>query len=101
MQSIDAPSEPTEQGPAGDDNAIKFSLLLEPNSLLILKDSMYTSYLHGIAERKEDVIAADTVANLPLTSYKDGDTVERTCRISLTIRFVPKTLKIQLRLGKR
>ncbi|XP_072030831.1 alpha-ketoglutarate-dependent dioxygenase alkB homolog 6-like isoform X2 [Amphiura filiformis] len=82
------------------DGDIKFSLLLEPNSLLILKDSMYTSYLHGITERKEDTVS-DQVANLPVISYQDGDKLERTCRISLTIRYVPKTLKIQLKLGKR
>ena len=80
----------------------KFSLLLEPNSLLILKDTMYSSYLHGIQEKTQDEIS-DRVANLALTTdgHKCGDKLERTCRVSLTIRYVPKTLKIQLRLGKR
>lgn len=85
-----------------DPDDLKMSLLLEPNSLLILKDTMYTSYLHGIQERTNDDIS-DKVANLALTNggHKCGDKLERTCRVSLTIRYVPKTLKVQIRLGKR
>ena len=79
-----------------------FSLLLEPGSLLVLQEEMYMRHLHGIAERKEDMISKNTVANLAhcRSQVKDGDTLERTTRVSLTIRYVPKTLKLKLKLGK-
>ncbi|XP_790566.4 alpha-ketoglutarate-dependent dioxygenase alkB homolog 6 [Strongylocentrotus purpuratus] len=76
------------------------SLLLEPYSLLILQDSMYTGHLHGIAERTADVTAS-TVANLSATGYRVEQEIERTCRVSLTIRYFPKTLKLKLQFGKR
>lgn len=76
------------------------SLLLEPYSLLILQDSMYTGHLHGIAERTEDVTTS-TVANLSSTGYQVDQEIERTCRVSLTIRYFPKTLKLKLQFGKR
>lgn len=76
------------------------SLLLEPYSLLILQDSMYTGHLHGIAERTEDVTAS-SVANLSATGYQVDQEIERTCRVSLTIRYFSKTLKLKLQFGKR
>ncbi|XP_041468463.1 alpha-ketoglutarate-dependent dioxygenase alkB homolog 6-like isoform X1 [Lytechinus variegatus] len=77
-----------------------FSLLLEPCSLLILQDSMYTDHLHGIAERTTDIITS-SVANLSATGYQVDQEIERTCRVSLTIRYFPKTLKFKLKFGKR
>ncbi|XP_022096666.1 alpha-ketoglutarate-dependent dioxygenase alkB homolog 6-like [Acanthaster planci] len=91
-QESDSPSEDTVQHPI-------LSLLLQPCSLLILKDHMYTSFLHGIAERTQDIVT-DSVANLAPTDQMPGDRLERSCRISLTIRHVPKTLKMKL-FGKR
>ena len=84
------------------DSRYLFSFLLEPGSLLVLQEDMYTQHLHGIAERREDVINKDTVINLPNcdSHLRDGDTLERSTRVSLTIRHVPKTLKVKLRLGK-
>ncbi|XP_038079388.1 alpha-ketoglutarate-dependent dioxygenase alkB homolog 6-like [Patiria miniata] len=87
-QDHDMPSEASVQQPV-------FSLLLQPRSLLILKDDMYTSCLHGIAERTDDVVT-EKVANLDRTGRALGDGLERSCRISLTIRYVPKTLKMKL-----
>ena len=74
---------------------------MEPQSLLILKNDMYTKYLHGIAERTEDV-TTDRICNLSHldTPIKVGDALKRTTRVSLTIRHVPKTLKVKLKLGK-
>ncbi|XP_071497883.1 alpha-ketoglutarate-dependent dioxygenase alkB homolog 6-like [Diadema antillarum] len=76
------------------------SLLLEPRSLLVLQGSMYTSHLHGITERATDSIT-DRVANLSATRHGMGEELMRTCRVSLTIRFVPRTLKMKLLFGKR
>ncbi|KAJ6648881.1 Alpha-ketoglutarate-dependent dioxygenase alkB like 6 [Pseudolycoriella hygida] len=75
-------------------------LLIERRSLLILKDDMYHKYLHGIAEIDEDVIS-ESVANLQHCShsYKLGDKIKRETRVSLTIRHVPKTSKMKLKLG--
>lgn len=78
-------------------------LLIEPRSLLILKDDMYTKYLHSIAEQTHDTITTQ-LANLGQCADDElknqiGGTIERNRRISLTIRHVPKTSKIRLRLG--
>lgn len=75
-------------------------LLIERRSLLILKDDMYHKYLHAISEIDEDVIN-ENVANLQHCShsYKLGDKIKRETRVSLTIRHVPKTSKMKLKLG--
>ena len=76
------------------------SVLLEPRSLVVVTGEMYTSYLHGIAERDVDTLGAH-VANLTHcgTPYSVGQTLPRTTRLSLTIRNVPKVLKVHLKLG--
>nr|XP_040227987.2 alpha-ketoglutarate-dependent dioxygenase alkB homolog 6 [Anopheles coluzzii] len=76
----------------------KTSILLEPRSLLVVKDDMYHKYLHSIAEREEDTIDA-RVANLSLVSNAHaGDVLRRDKRISLTIRHVPKTSKMKIKI---
>ena len=81
-----------------EDDRYAFSLLIEPKSLLILQDDMYKIYLHGIRELKEDIIKDKTnsILNYELLNddFKSKDVCERNTRISLTIRFVPKTLKL-------
>ena len=77
---------------------LEFSLLLKPRSLLILKDSLYTDFLHGIEEVTEDVISEGRVLNAVSLGVKNGERLERGTRISLTIRNVPKTSKMKLRL---
>ena len=97
------------------------SLLLEPRSLLVLQDKMYTWYQHGIAERTTDAITAGTVCNLNQCRIVGGAgergggeggggreggrecgeiTLPRGTRVSLTIRHVPRTLKVKLTIGK-
>lgn len=73
-------------------------LLIEPRSLLILKDSLYHDYLHSISEIKEDLVC-DNVYNLTncAVPYKFGDRLQRKTRISLTIRHVPKTTRMKLK----
>lgn len=77
-------------------------LLIEAGSLVVLKDDMYKKYLHSIEEISSDLITSD-IANIDrcAVEFKDkiGKTVERGRRISLTIRNVPKTSKVQLKLG--
>lgn len=76
-------------------------LLIERRSLLILKDDMYEKYLHSIDETSNDLITSH-ISNINYCSaFSDrcGETVKRDRRISLTIRHVPKTSQIHLRLG--
>ncbi|XP_065882434.1 alpha-ketoglutarate-dependent dioxygenase alkB homolog 6-like [Dysidea avara] len=78
------------------------SLILEPYSLLVLKEDMYNTYLHGIAERTEDIVDCSKVCNMDQLSHSSPfpTNIKRTTRVSLTIRHVPKVLKVKLKLGK-
>lgn len=59
---------------------------------------MYTHLLHGISERRTDIINTDSVRNIgQCLTLRNGDRVDRTTRVSLTIRNVPKTLKMKLK----
>ncbi|XP_053630212.1 alpha-ketoglutarate-dependent dioxygenase alkB homolog 6 isoform X2 [Cherax quadricarinatus] len=75
------------------------SLLLEPRSLLILKEDMYTSYLHGISQVTQDTVTQD-MFNFEQCTPMLGDVLTRGKRISLTIRHVPKVLKAKLVFGR-
>lgn len=83
----------------GEDNPI--SILLERRSLLLLKDSMYHDYQHCIEEFHKDVLT-DSIVNFKNTSqqYSLGDVLERSTRVSLTIRHVPKTTKLKINLAR-
>ncbi|XP_058453631.1 alpha-ketoglutarate-dependent dioxygenase alkB homolog 6 [Malaya genurostris] len=79
-----------------------FKLWVEPRSLLILKDEMYHQYLHSIAELAEDIID-ENLANFSTLNSKGsvlqtGNKQVRNKRISLTIRHVPKTSKMKIKL---
>lgn len=76
-----------------------FSLLLEPRSLLILKDKTYEHFLHGIDETKADVITSE-ILNADKCGVTIGEELERSTRISLTIRHVPKTTKAVFKFGR-
>lgn len=77
---------------------VRYKLLLEPRSLLILKDTLYSDYLHAISEYTEDTLC-DRVCNFENceAAYKMGDKMTRKTRISLTIRNVPKTSKLKIK----
>uniref|UniRef100_A0A1A9UX92 Fe2OG dioxygenase domain-containing protein n=1 Tax=Glossina austeni TaxID=7395 RepID=A0A1A9UX92_GLOAU len=81
-----------------DKRKVLFKLILEPRSLLILKDSLYSDYLHSISEVVEDTLC-DRICNYENceSTYKMGDCLKRSTRISLTIRNVPKTTKMKLK----
>lgn len=72
-------------------------ILLEPLSLVIIKDDLYSKYLHSIYERKIDKLTEDCI-NISFTGDKRlvGDILERNTRVSVTIRNVPKVLKIKI-----
>ena len=63
----------------------------------MVTDSMYTDLLHGIAERSCDTVTAAGVPNIAMCNVNNGDVIDRTTRISLTIRHVHKTLKVKLK----
>lgn len=67
---------------------------------MLLTDDLYNRYLHGIAERSSDIID-ENVRNVDQLSYPAHSTIRRTTRVSLTIRHVPKLLKVKLKLAKR
>ncbi|XP_065427860.1 alpha-ketoglutarate-dependent dioxygenase alkB homolog 6 isoform X7 [Chrysemys picta bellii] len=75
------------------------SLLLEPRSLLVLREDMYVRYLHGIRPATSDAIT-EKVANVAACSAALGDELRRGTRVSLTIRHVPKVLKTAIFLGR-
>jgi len=83
----------TLDGGKGDSSQESFSLLLQPRSLVIITESAYTEYLHGIAEKKEDIID-EKVANLSsCPGVSLGDCLSRERRISCTIRYVSNMRK--------
>jgi alkylated DNA repair protein alkB family protein 6 len=77
------------------------SLLLERRSLVLLQDDMYTKYLHTIAEVHYDTVSG-AEANLELCGgqYATGAELQRTTHISLTLRHVPRTTKLCIKLGR-
>lgn len=67
------------------------SILLEPRSLVVIKDDMYTA-LHGIEERSTDVLGP-MVRNV--SEDRHGAELPRDIRVSLTIRHVPRVVKLK------
>ncbi|KAF9341496.1 hypothetical protein BGZ91_007346 [Linnemannia elongata] len=73
----------------------EFSLLVQPRSLLVLKEDVYKKYMHGIREITEDDLRKGNILNLPEAmpkGIKETPVLERGTRISLTFRIVQKTL---------
>uniref|UniRef100_A0A914YUZ1 Alpha-ketoglutarate-dependent dioxygenase AlkB-like domain-containing protein n=1 Tax=Panagrolaimus superbus TaxID=310955 RepID=A0A914YUZ1_9BILA len=63
------------------------SVLLQPRSLILIKDEAYKVCLHGIEERDTDVIH-EKIFNRP-SNLSLGTKLQRSTRVSLTIRNVP------------
>ncbi|XP_029427407.1 alpha-ketoglutarate-dependent dioxygenase alkB homolog 6 [Rhinatrema bivittatum] len=76
------------------------SLLVEPRSLLVLGEDMYSCYLHGIRPATSDVITENVANVASCSSYRDKP-LPRETRVSLTIRYVPKVLRTTISLGRR
>ncbi|XP_065353079.1 alpha-ketoglutarate-dependent dioxygenase alkB homolog 6 [Cloeon dipterum] len=76
------------------------SLLLEPRSLVIVQDDMYSQMLHSIAERSVDQVSSEMkIANRAACAkrFQEDGCFERDTRYSLTIRHVPKTRKFNFK----
>ncbi|KAF9437807.1 Alpha-ketoglutarate-dependent dioxygenase alkB 6 [Entomortierella beljakovae] len=73
-----------------------FSLLVQPRSLLILKEDAYNTYMHGIREVLEDDLRERNILNLPVALPEgindENSVMKRETRISLTFRIVHKTI---------
>ena len=70
-------------------------LLLEPNSLLIMRDDAY-EWLHGIEERTEDEVD-ETVLNLASSACRGasmGQVIQRGTRLSVTVRVAAKAIRV-------
>ncbi|KAF9939842.1 Alpha-ketoglutarate-dependent dioxygenase alkB 6 [Mortierella antarctica] len=80
----------------------EFALLVQPRSLLVLKEDIYNKYMHGIREVTSDDLNQGNILNLPeaapeVSNHPSGSTLaERGTRISLTFRIVQKTLSKKL-----
>ncbi|KAF9571784.1 hypothetical protein EC968_010655 [Mortierella alpina] len=80
----------------------EFSLLVQPRSLLVLKEDIYNKYMHGIREITSDDLNQGNILNLSEAAPEvfkhpsPSAVVERGTRISLTFRIVPKTLSKKL-----
>lgn len=70
------------------DESEKVSILLEPRSLIVIRDDAYTSYLHGIEEIASDCLDVKVCNLIQCKGRKVGDVLERGRRISCTIRYV-------------
>jgi alkylated DNA repair protein alkB family protein 6 len=60
---------------------------------------MYKVYLHGIKEVQEDKIIPESILNYERLNKKilnSDESIKRDTRVSLTIRHVPKVLKINV-----
>lgn len=78
-------------------------VLQEPRSLLITTDTLYTDYLHGIADVDEDLnLSEENIVNWPLLRSPEafaGGRNSRGTRTSLTYRDVLKVTKLGGKLG--
>lgn len=65
-----------------------FSILLQPNSLLVFSDELYIDYMHGIHDVESETVGADgvTCLNKDVAGVQDGEVIERGERLSFTIR---------------
>jgi len=98
--SADSPQEDgaieNAQNETSFESRYMMSLLLHPRSLVIFKEDMYNVYLHGIKETSHDTVSHTTINPDKSKATAIGQTLERSTRISLTIRHVPKVLKFKL-----
>lgn len=78
-----------QQGvPTGQDQGEAFSVVLERGSLLVFTEDAYHKLLHCIPQVERDVVGK-TCVNRGTHLLEVGAVIERTTRLSLTIRHVP------------
>lgn len=64
------------------------AILLEPRSLVVIRDDAYTSYLHGIEEIESDHVDERMINLKECKGREVGDVLPRSRRLSCTIRYV-------------
>lgn len=116
LSSAEVFTGPTSTGGRAIDPTPVLSLLLEPRSVIITRDSLYKEHLHCIQEVKEDrIIGAEVEPEMTpqekgyqmdnweavvderlRTVVREGGVLERGTRVSLTCRDVEKTRKVGL-----
>lgn len=89
-----------DEVPQTEESRYLLSLLVRPQSLLILQDDMYQRLLHGIQGTHHDSLT-ERVANLLAAGVQPGATLTRGTRVSLTVRHVPIVMKANLLLGRK
>ncbi|KAF9966570.1 Alpha-ketoglutarate-dependent dioxygenase alkB 6 [Mortierella alpina] len=57
----------------------EFSLLVQPRSLLVLKEDIYSKYMHGIREITSDDLNQGNILNLPEATADVPSQAERAC----------------------
>ena len=77
------------------------SFFLEARSLVCFKKDMYTSYMHGIEEIYQDNLEEKNILNKSNLFSNFNGNMERSRRVSLTIRHFPKILNVRLKLGRK
>ncbi|KAJ7153465.1 hypothetical protein C8R43DRAFT_1002063 [Mycena crocata] len=97
------------------DPAPVLSILLEPRSVVISKDALYSTHLHAIREIEEDIITAGSAATPPILAdlgvpianwdrvtgpdmlqvMSEGGVMRRSTRYSLTCRDVEKVVLLK------
>lgn len=94
----DEPVDANISAAAGHSRRPQFRILQERCSLLITRGSIYTDYLHGIAETvKDEDLTAESICNWNLLREKDSyeaGSYQRETRTSLTYRDVLKVAKM-------
>ena len=79
------------------ENRLKFKIYIPRRSLILIQNEMFRHYLHGIEEITEDACDNDLIIP-PNIEIDDKIRLKRETRVSLTIRHVPNTKKIKIRL---
>ncbi|KAJ1554550.1 Alpha-ketoglutarate-dependent dioxygenase alkB 6 [Nowakowskiella sp. JEL0078] len=77
----------------------EFSVLVEGNSLLVVRDGSYLSCLHGIEEREVDILDNLVVNYDQMSDQTHQEKKRETTRVSLTFRVTKETLK-KFKFGK-
>ncbi|KAI6226550.1 Fe2OG dioxygenase domain-containing protein [Aphelenchoides fujianensis] len=86
------PMQPGQQQPL--DQRHVGSMLLQPRSLVFIKDRAYSELLHGIRELAVDTVT-EKIFNRP-ARLAVGTQIPRRTRVSLTIRNVPQVKKLNI-----
>ena len=80
------------------ENRLKFKIFIPERSLILIQDQMFHHFLHGIEENTEDICDKNLIFPPQIEAKKEETQLKRDTRVSLTMRHVPNTKKIKIRL---